>query len=96
MSDEGRLVEESAVATVVDNRGMLCAQGVLRLMRAMLTVAPAGVVKVVSTDSAAEHDYPAWCKNTGHRFLGQRKEPDARWGALIVSYIQKRAGEAAA
>ena len=84
---------EPELATVVDNRGMLCAQGILRLMRTMLTVAPEGVVKVLSSDSAAEHDYPAWCRTTGHRFLGHRREPDARWGSLIVSFVRKRADE---
>ena len=87
--------DEANVSTVLDNRGMLCAQGVLRLMRAMVTVAPAGVVKVLSSDPAAEHDYPAWCRTTGHRFLGHRREADARWGAVIVSFVQKRWGEPA-
>ncbi|MGH7628723.1 MAG: sulfurtransferase TusA family protein [Gemmatimonadales bacterium] len=86
-------VDEGAVAAVVDSRGMLCAQGIFRLMRTMLTVPPAGVVRIVSTDPAAEHDYPAWCRNTGHRFLGHRREPDARWGSVIVSFVQKRAAE---
>lgn len=78
---------------MVDSRGMLCAQGILRLMRAMLTVPPAGTVKVLSSDPAAEHDYPAWCHATGHRFLGHRREADPRWGSLVVSFIQKRAAE---
>ncbi len=86
-------LDESAVSTVVDNRGMLCAQGILRLMRAMLDVAPAGVVKVLSSDPVAEHDYPAWCRATGHCFLGHRREADARWGSLVVSFVKKRAGE---
>ncbi|HEV8437150.1 MAG TPA: sulfurtransferase TusA family protein [Methylomirabilota bacterium] len=86
-------VDESAVSSVVDNRGMLCAQGILRLMRSMLEVPPAGLVKVLSSDPAAEHDYPAWCHATGHHFLGHRREPDARWGALVVSFVKKRAGE---
>ena len=92
VGDEGYTVEETGVSTVLDNRGMLCAQGILRLMRAMLTVAPEGVVKVLSTDPAAEHDYPAWCQATGHRFLSQRWDPDPRWGSLLVSFVQKRAG----
>ena len=96
VSAEGSPVEESTVSTVVDNRGMLCAQGILRLMRTMLTVAPTGVVKVLSSDPAAEHDYPAWCRNTGHRFLGHRREADGRWGSLIVSFVQKRTDEPAA
>lgn len=94
MSDGARPIEE-AVAAVVDNRGMLCAQGILRLMRAMLAVPPAGVVKVLSTDPTAEHDYPAWCRNTGHRFLGHQWESDPRWGTLILSSIQKRAEDPA-
>lgn len=84
-------VEDSRVVALVDNRGMLCAQGVLRLMRTILTVPPTGVVKILSTDPAAEHDYPAWCRATGHRFCGHRREPDARLGPLIVSFVQKRA-----
>jgi len=93
---EGQPVEERSVSTVVDNRGMLCAQGILRLMRTMLTVAPAGIVKVLSSDPAAEHDYPAWCRSTGNRFLGHRRDPDARWGSLIVSFVQKRTNPPAA
>ena len=93
VDDAGPPVDEAAVATVVDARGMLCAQGILRLMRTMLSVAPAGVVKVLSSDPAAEHDYPAWCRTTGHRFLGHRQEPDPRWGALIVTFVQKLAGD---
>ena len=95
MSDAGQPIEEGAGSTVVDNRGMLCAQGILRLMRAMLTVPPDGRVKVLSSDPAAEHDYPAWCHNTGHQFLGHRREPDAHWGSLIVSFVRKRAAEPA-
>jgi tRNA 2-thiouridine synthesizing protein A len=93
---EARELDEAAVFTVIDNRGMLCAQGILRLMRGMLDVAPAAVVKVMSSDPAAEHDYPAWCRATGHHFLGHRREPDARWGFLVVSFVKKRAGESAA
>ncbi len=90
---EERELDETAVSTVVDNRGMLCARGILRLMRAMVEVAPAGVVKVLSSDEAAEHDYPAWCRATGHHFLGHHREADARWGSLIVSFVKKRTGQ---
>ena len=95
MSDEGHPIDEAAASTVVDNRGMLCAQGILRLMRAMISVPPEGTLKVLSSDPAAEHDYPAWCRNTGHQFLGHRREPDPQWGALVVSFVRKRAGDSA-
>lgn len=70
----------------VDNRGMLCAQGIVRLMRMLVSMPPGQLVRVLSDDPAAEHDYPAWCANTGHQFL--RTEHD---GNVIVSYLKKRA-----
>lgn len=69
----------------MDNRGVLCAQGILRLMRAVLELSPEQLVRVLSTDPAAEHDYPVWCRNTGHTFVGHERE-----GAVIVSLVRKR------
>jgi tRNA 2-thiouridine synthesizing protein A len=71
--------------TTVDNRGMLCAQGILRLMRALIPLEPGSLVRVLSTDPAAEEDYPAWCRNTGHVFLRHDREED-----VIVSLMRKR------
>ncbi len=70
---------------VVDNRGMLCAQGILRLMRALGPLLPGQLLRVLSTDAAAEEDYPAWCRNTGHAFLGHQHAD-----GVIVSLIRKR------
>ena len=72
-------------AVLVDNRGMLCAQGILRLMRALTPLPPGRLVRVLSTDPAAEEDYPAWCRNTGHTFLRHEHEP-----GVIVSFLRKR------
>jgi tRNA 2-thiouridine synthesizing protein A len=71
---------------VVDNRGMLCAQGILRLMRALGPLPPGQLLRVLSTDPAAEEDYPAWCRNTGHPFVRHEHED-----GVIVSLIRKRA-----
>ena len=78
--------EAPEAPVTVDNRGLLCAQGILRLMRALGPLPPGRLIRVLSTDPAAEHDYPAWCGNTGHTFL--RHERD---GGLIVSFLRKRA-----
>jgi tRNA 2-thiouridine synthesizing protein A len=76
-------VDENAVT--VDNRGLLCAQGVLRLMRALGPFPSGQLIRVLSTDAAAEHDYPAWCRNTGHVFVGHT------WrNRVIVSFLRKR------
>ncbi|MBI1737177.1 MAG: sulfurtransferase TusA family protein [Candidatus Rokubacteria bacterium] len=71
---------------VVDNRGMTCAQGIMRLMRALMPLPAGQLVRVVSTDPAARDDYPAWCRNTGNPFL---RHEDA--GGLIVTFLRKRA-----
>jgi tRNA 2-thiouridine synthesizing protein A len=64
---------------------MLCAQGILRLMRALGPLPAGQLVRVLSTDPAAEHDYPAWCRNTGHTFL-RHEHGDG----VIVSFLVKR------
>lgn len=75
----------SSEPVTVDNRGMLCAQGIVRLMRMLVPMPGGQLVRVLSDDPAAEHDYPAWCTNTGHHFLRTEHE-----GNIIVSYITKR------
>jgi tRNA 2-thiouridine synthesizing protein A len=81
-----RASDSTDEAVLVDNRGMTCAAGILRLMRALGPLAPGQLVRVLSTDPAAEEDYPAWCRNTGNPFL--RTEHD---GGLIVTVLRKRA-----
>lgn len=80
---DGKTIDD---AVTVDNRGMLCAQGIMRLMRALGPLAPGQLIRVLSTDPAAEHDYPAWCRNTGHTFLWHERD-----AGLIVSLLRKRA-----
>ena len=83
MAQAGRDPRDEPV--VVDNRGMLCAQGILRLMRALGPLPPGQLLRVLSTDPAAEEDYPAWCRNTGHAFVRHEHED-----GVIVSLIRKR------
>ncbi len=85
MTEPARAIGADEQAVLVDNRGMLCAQGIMRLMRALGPLSPGQLVRVLSTDPAAEHDYPAWCRNTGHTFLEHQHEGD-----VIVSYLRKR------
>ncbi len=85
MAEPPPAIDPDEQAMLVDNRGMLCAQGIMRLMRALGPLAPGQLVRVLSTDPAAEHDYPAWCRNTGHTFVEHRRD-----GATIESYLRKR------
>ena len=79
-------VASAESVVTVDNRGMLCAQGILRLMRAIGPLPASQLVRVLSTDPTAEHDYPAWCRSTGHTFLHHERDD-----GVIVSFLRKRA-----
>lgn len=75
---------DQSVVTV-DNRGLLCAQGILRLMRALGPLPSGQMVRVLSSDPGAEQDYPAWCRRTGHEFVRHEWQDDG----VIVSYLRK-------
>ncbi|MFJ3405192.1 sulfurtransferase TusA family protein [Promicromonospora sp. NPDC090134] len=56
--------------TLVDARGLRCPLPVIRLAAAAKDL-PAGTeLTVLSTDPAARHDVPAWCRMRGHEHVG--------------------------
>jgi TusA-related sulfurtransferase len=71
-------------AHVLDVRGLLCVQVLLRLRRRIEALAPQATVHVVTDDPAAPLDLPAWCHLTGHHYLGhvtardRLRHPDRR------------------
>jgi tRNA 2-thiouridine synthesizing protein A len=55
--------------TLVDARGLRCPLPVIRLA-AVAKGLPAGTeLTVLSTDPAARHDVPAWCRMRGHEHV---------------------------
>lgn len=59
--------------TLVDARGLRCPLPVIRLAAAAKDL-PAGTeLTVLSTDPAAKHDVPAWCRMRGHEHVGTRE-----------------------
>ncbi|MFE7509436.1 sulfurtransferase TusA family protein [Promicromonospora sp. NPDC057488] len=59
--------------TLVDARGLRCPLPVIRLA-AVAKDLPAGTeLTVLSTDPAAKHDVPAWCRMRGHEHVGTRE-----------------------
>ncbi len=45
------------------------------------------VLEVASTDPGIKEDMPAWCRQTGHEFLGMEEE-----GEIITVYVKKMKG----
>ncbi|MEJ2367470.1 MAG: sulfurtransferase TusA family protein [Acidobacteriota bacterium] len=66
-------------------RGLLCPQPVVRLSAA-LKEAPAGaLLEILADDQGVKADFPAFCKGSGHEWLGFLQE-----GRDVRSFIRKK------
>ncbi|MFF8375581.1 sulfurtransferase TusA family protein [Streptomyces sp. NPDC015661] len=54
----------------VDGTGLPCVRLLLRQRKEIDGAEPGMVVHVIATDPAAPLDLPAWCRMTGHHYLG--------------------------
>lgn len=68
--DDPRASTGSGMPHVLDVRGLLCVQVLLRLRPVVEALPPGAIVRVVTDDPAAALDLPAWCHLTGHDYLG--------------------------
>ena len=68
-----------------DATGLVCPLPVLRANRKLRELAVGGLLTVRATDPAAEQDFPAFCKQTGHELVSSRRE-----GEVLVFTIRKR------
>ena len=59
-----------------DASGLLCPLPVLRANRKLRELPVGGLLTVRATDPAAEQDFPAYCKQTGHELVSSRREGD--------------------
>jgi tRNA 2-thiouridine synthesizing protein A len=70
---------------IYDATGLLCPLPVLRANRVLRDLAPGGTLKVLATDPAAEADFPAYCRQTGHTLIASGREGD-----VLVFLIRKK------
>ncbi|MEV5506995.1 cysteine desulfurase/sulfurtransferase TusA family protein [Streptomyces orinoci] len=56
---------------VLDTLGKRCPIPVIELAKVIGSVEVGGVVRVLSDDSAARLDIPAWCEMCGHEYVGE-------------------------
>jgi len=61
--------------TTVDARGTLCPVPIIWTAQRIKTIGVGDVLEVLATDEAIVDDLPAWCRATGHDFLGFELEP---------------------
>jgi tRNA 2-thiouridine synthesizing protein A len=60
----------------LDCRGQLCPMPVIELAKHLDDVAVGEVIAVASTDPAARHDVPAWCRMREHEYVGEDTAAD--------------------
>jgi tRNA 2-thiouridine synthesizing protein A len=68
-----------------DATGLLCPLPVLRANRKMRELDVGGLLTVRATDPAAEQDFPAYCRQTGHELVSAAREGD-----VLVFVIRKK------
>jgi tRNA 2-thiouridine synthesizing protein A/cysteine desulfurase len=69
----------------LDCRGMLCPAPIIELARHITDVEPGAVLGVVATDTAARVDVAAWCRMTGHEYVGEEVAEDG-----VPRYVVRR------
>ena len=69
-----------------DATGLLCPLPVLRANRKMRELEVGGLLTVRATDPAAEQDFPAYCRQTGHELVSAGRDGD-----VLVFVIRKKA-----
>ena len=61
---------EIAPDRTVDARSMACPGPLLEAKKAIGSVAVGQTLEIMSGDKGSQEDIPAWCKKTGHEYLG--------------------------
>lgn len=57
----------------LDCKGLSCPMPILKLAKTMKSMKTGEVLEMEGTDPGSKTDIPAWCKKTGHKFLGMKE-----------------------
>jgi len=71
MSEELKNIE---VNKVVDARGTSCPGPILAAKKSIVEIETGQVMEVLASDAGTKKDIPAWCKKTGHEFMGMLED----------------------
>jgi len=59
---------------ILDTVGLYCPIPIIRTAERLKRLDGGAVLEVISDDRVILIDMPAWCRSTGHSFLGSRQE----------------------
>ena len=71
----------------LDTLGLFCPVPIVRTAETIRRMGAGEVLEVLSDDRVILLDMPAWCRSTGHRFLGMRRD-----GATLRLFVRKKEG----
>ncbi len=63
-------LENATPDKTVDARSMACPGPLLEAKKAIGSVTVGQTLEIMSGDKGSREDIPAWCKKTGHEYLG--------------------------
>jgi TusA-related sulfurtransferase len=69
----------------LDCFGLLCPMPIIKISERIKDLQPGQVLEVIATDEGLRTDLPAWCRRTGHEFLGIDEKDGEFHG-----YVRKR------
>ena len=69
----------------VDAVGLACPLPILRAKKALATISPGEVLRVITTDRGAVRDFQAFCRQTGNELLAQVDETEQ-----VTHYLKRR------
>lgn len=72
----------------LDCRGMLCPRPVIELARRLAEVPVGDLIAVVTEDTAAAVDIPAWCRMRGQEYAGADTAADG-----VARHLVRRTAE---
>ena len=73
---------------LLDAKGLACPLPVLRLNRALRSMAPGERLRLLATDRASVADVRAFCRETGHELTGFSEEAGG-----VYSFVVRRRTE---
>ncbi len=70
---------------VLDTKGLNCPLPILKTKKSMKDVPVGGTIEVLATDPAADADFQAFCRSTGHELVESTQDGD------VFRFVIKRA-----
>ncbi len=70
---------------LLDTKGLNCPLPILKTKRSMKDVPVGGTIEILATDPAADADFQAFCRATGHELVESSQEGD------IYRFVIRRA-----